>query len=184
MTAAAALSACTVSIGGPGTPTVPTVTSQPPERVLGPDGIGPLKVGMTLEKAERTGEFERRKENPDACMSYTGENGIVVGWSGRLGISSLTADNVRTPEGIGPGSTYAEVTAAYPELAEPGDMPYDDQLRMMSVIWTSVPDRPKAMYAIRFDTSRWTSRGDLTRAELDRTEVQLVVLKLKANQKC
>ncbi|MFF3331503.1 hypothetical protein ACFYWX_18345 [Streptomyces sp. NPDC002888] len=168
------------SLDGPGPVLAsPPVSSAPSERTLGPDGIGPFEVGMSLDEAEATGQFEARDEDPKACMTHTSPDDIRVGWSSKLGITTLTAENVRTPEGIGAGSTFAEVKRAYPKPAEAGDMPFDEQLAMMGVIWTAVPDRPDNMYAIKFDTSHLAGR-----AQFDQATVQVVMLKLVAEQNC
>ncbi|MGW0824025.1 hypothetical protein [Streptomyces sp. NPDC002845] len=179
-----ALTGCevTVSVGNSSSsPSAPAPgASDASSRVLGPDGIGPLKIGMPLDEAEATGEFEHGEEDPEACMSHTSDNGIVMLWSSKRGIYSLTAENARTPEDIGPGSTFADVKQAYPTPAEADDMSYDDQLSFMGTVWTSVPDRPKAMYAIAFDRSTVTRDA----ATLDTARVLAVHLKLKAEQNC
>lgn len=163
---------------GPGGLFASPVTSEAPARVLGPDGLGPLRIGMTLDEAAATGAFDKRAETKGACMSDTGTNRITVGWSGRLGISRLTADNVHTPEGIGAGSTYAQVKKAYPKPAYPQDGSLDEDISLMGTVWTAVPNRPKAMYVFRFvpDT--------VVRGHLDAAKVQIVVLKLKAERNC
>ncbi|WP_426569356.1 hypothetical protein [Streptomyces canus] len=175
------LAGCGFDLDGPGPAPAPEVTSAPSdasERTLGPDGVGPFRLGMSLDEAEATGAWERRAENPEACMADTGTDGITVGWSGELGVHSLTAENARTPEGIGPGSTYADVRRVHPEPSDPDDT-LDEQLALLGTVWTAVPGHPDNMYAIKFDTSRLTHRGRPGSAT-----VQVVVLKLKANERC
>jgi len=173
------LTGCDITVGGEGlTAEAQQPTSAPSERVIGPDGLGPFKVGMTLQEAVATGEFKKEKEDPEACMGYTTDDDIRVGWSGRLGVTSVSAENVRTPEGIGPGTTFAKVVRTY-ERAEADDPPLDEAIPVIGTIWTSVPDRPKNMYAIKFDMA-----GVANRDQLFQAPVQVVVLKLKAEQNC
>lgn len=180
LTAIAVLTGCDITVGGEGlTAEAPQVASAPPsERVIGPDGLGAFKVGMTLDEAVATGEFEKDKEDPEACMGYTTDDDIRVGWSGKLGVTSVTAENVRTPEGVGPGTTFAEVVRTY-ERAEADDPPLDEAIPVIGTIWTSVPGRPENMYAIKFDMT-----GVADRDQLFNAPVQVVQLKLKAEQNC
>ncbi|MEV6180718.1 hypothetical protein [Streptomyces sp. NPDC052015] len=104
-------------------------------------------------------------------------HGRLVGRA-ELGVHSLTAENARTPEGIGPGSTYADVRRVYPEPSDPDDT-LDEQLALLGAVWPAVPGHPDTMYAITFDTSRLTDRRRLGSAT-----VQVVVLKLKADERC
>ncbi|WP_101385877.1 hypothetical protein [Streptomyces sp. TLI_146] len=175
--AAVAMSGCDIAIGGGSAgPADPAGGGN--ARTLGPEGLGPFKLGMTLDQAEATGEWKRRKETVGACMSDTGSSGITVGWSGRLGISSLTADNVRTPEGIGTGSTFAEVKAAYRRPVD-GTGTLEEDAQLMGTVWTAVPGNPKAMYAILFNIG-----GGMAPDHVEGATVRLVVLKLKAEQRC
>ncbi|OIJ62991.1 hypothetical protein [Streptomyces mangrovisoli] len=181
--AAVLLAGCAPAIGsgddaGGSLPGISVVHSTPPPRVLGPDGLSKLRVGMTLDQAEATGEWKRREESVGSCMSDTGTNGITVGWSGKLGITYLTADNVHTPEGIGAGSTFAQVRAAYPKSALDDGDSLQESLELIGTVWTQVPHRPKLMYVFLF------ARNTVRRGDLDHARVQLVELKQKAEQRC
>ncbi|MBT2493491.1 hypothetical protein J7E96_34330 [Streptomyces sp. ISL-96] len=178
LAAAVALAGCEISLRDNDFPSPSPVPSATTSRTLGPDGLGELTVGMTLDEAAATGEFERRPDKPGTCMSDVGTNGIRVGWSGKLGITSLTAEDVRTPEGIGAGSTFAEVKRAYPEPADDLAGTLDEQIAVIGTIWTAVPGRPDSMYVFQFDPAT------RTRADLGRAKVGIVVLKLKAERRC
>ena len=101
--------------------------------VLGPDGVGALRLGMSPQEVEATGEatstqgsahdwwdpgcevldFEQGRFDED---DPSDQNGRVSPDQGLEQIRA-TAD-MATPEGIGIGSTIPEVLAAYPELDE------------------------------------------------------------------
>ena len=97
--------------------------------VFGPDGYGGLKLGMTLEQALASGEI-----SPDAdeeisapaefasgCVHFVLRAHPDAGGFVTLtdGVAILFADeDMRTPEGIGIGSTVEEFKAAYPDYHE------------------------------------------------------------------
>lgn len=105
----------------------PSVQSEPSRTlVLGPDGVGPIKLGMTHQavaasKAAETFVGSRHDGWPRGCriVVYRPEalgqldtvNGSV---SRQAGLEQLSAtDLMVTPEGIGLGSTLSEVRVAY-----------------------------------------------------------------------
>lgn len=190
----ALLAGCTVTVGG-GTPAAPAASRSPspswyvvkqptPPREIGPEGLAGLDVGMTIDEAVATGQFERPDTIPPACDSATGLNGITVGYSRALGITSLTAENLHTPEGIHTGSTFDDVVRAYPHPADPvpagtdARSAYLDDLTLFGAVWASVPGRKDASYIFMFD------RRGLTRATADRATVGIIRLKLKADVDC
>ena len=138
-------------------------------RTLGPAGLGEFRIGMPLKDAEATGQFQHGREQPGSCMSTTNGQGITMTWSGKYGITMLTADNVRTPEGIGVGSTYAEVKRTYPLSSDPLAGTLDEQFSVAHVVYVQVPNNAAAAYAIQFDKT---------------ARVRLILLKLKAQRDC
>jgi hypothetical protein len=91
--------------------------------MIAPGGIGPVRVGMTVEEAEATGYFEPYEEIADDMCKHDHaliqwkdprtdthtvriEKGSVIS----LGVSGDT----ETAEGVGVGSSYEEVLTAYP----------------------------------------------------------------------
>ncbi|MEV0388819.1 hypothetical protein [Nonomuraea sp. NPDC050643] len=102
---------------------------------LGPYGYGTLKLGMTAAKARATGRITRKtvgdsprctgwdlKENP------YGEYRVGVYISKRRGLAMIVAPpGLRTPQGIGLGSSRTRLKAAYPRLRRgPGGYPTAD----------------------------------------------------------
>jgi hypothetical protein len=132
---------------------------------------------MTLDEAEATGQFERPTTKPSKCNSVTGLNGISVGFSPTYGVTSLTAENLHTPEGITAGSTFDDVLRTYPTPMDP-DSTYVEDLMMFGDVWTAVPGRPDAEYVFVFD------RKGLTQATAPRAKVLYVLLKLRAERNC
>jgi hypothetical protein len=120
----------TPSVTPPATPS-PAATASPTstsdagpmseETVLRPDGVGDLELGMSAQQALATGQVDR-----DVSM-VTGEEtlvadqdslpGVIVSYSpGRDAITGFMVKRgspIQTPEGIGVGSSAADVRAAY-----------------------------------------------------------------------
>jgi hypothetical protein len=104
--------------------------SQNTSQVLGPDGYGDLKLGMTAAEVDATGlaTLQPYADPGAACqtMSIAGWgqtvnptiSGDVHGFVSKLhGLAIIYAQpGMHTPEGIGVGSTVAEVKAAYGDL--------------------------------------------------------------------
>lgn len=99
-----------------GTPRAPVGT------VLGPDGYGKLKLGMTADQALATHEVAPGADTPGPTYCapyYLADHGEQprVQVSPKVGVASIDAfSGMRTPEGIGLGSTMAQVKTAYPNL--------------------------------------------------------------------
>lgn len=153
----------------PGVPPAPVTPSPSPQAtdfqaaaapVLGPDGYGELKLGMSFSAAVETGSLEAERAAPppvDGCRTYQLAEGdwavreVVV--SDDRGIVTFSASGARTPEGIGAGSSTGEVEQAYPEVARGsatysaptgsgGDYVFyvaDDQVDSVQLIAPAVP---------------------------------------------
>lgn len=109
----------------------PTVPRSPDQFVLAPGAVGPVKAGMSKAEALATGYFNAdvpsegcegvkmrlawKDDYADSFDVYTLRNGEITS----IGV---LADGITTADGIGKGSTYDEVRAAYPEeqLVEAG----------------------------------------------------------------
>ncbi|MFI7430368.1 hypothetical protein ACIBPB_25530 [Micromonospora sp. NPDC049836] len=104
-----------------GAPAPAPADAAAPSTVLGPDGLGALKLGMSKKAAEATGLITAFA-NPDPSVAsdcparakLKDEKGLVW-WSTRLGVAAIEVpEGIRTAEGIGVGSTRDSVGRAYP----------------------------------------------------------------------
>jgi hypothetical protein len=94
--------------------------------VLGPTGLGALKLGMTSKKATATGLIVAWNGTPGAGCGLRshleaahgvgdGNDGTVL-YSGDTGVEVIDAyPGISTPEGIHLGSTKAQMLKAYPD---------------------------------------------------------------------
>lgn len=151
----------------PGSTGVPSASTSPESSyqavsgpVLGPDGYGSLRLGMSFTDAAATGELAVDAGTPppaEGCGSYQLTEGdsavreVVV--SAEQGIVTFSASAATTPEGIGAGSRLEQVRQAYPQAAR-GSVTYsaptgsggsyvfyvaDDQVDSMQLIASAVP---------------------------------------------
>ncbi|MEV6596962.1 hypothetical protein AB0M36_08885 [Actinoplanes sp. NPDC051346] len=107
-------------------PITPTNADQPASAklVLGPTGLGALKLRMTAKQAQATGMIRLfAKPSDGGCGSSLlkgstsdPSNQIDVYHSANFGVVMIAAyGKIRTPEGIGLGSSEAEVKRTYPD---------------------------------------------------------------------
>jgi hypothetical protein len=132
----------------------PSPTATPPpttvgSKVIGPFGLGKLRLGMTRAQALATGEVAsiETPQNGDTCSlihlakktgSASGADGY---WSQQYGIVSIVAPaGFKTPEGIGIGSTIADVEHAYPAITYTLSSRQDAGPRVIA------PGNPSAQY--------------------------------------
>ena len=149
------------SQSGPTTTRLPTETAVAPvtassqpsagteSQVVGPDGYHGLKLAMSADQALRTGVVIADGPLPEPCGYYRfrtsppGSTDVLV--SVRLGIVLIDPrDGVHTPEGVGTGSSRADLQAAYPNVRFDGSG---------TVASTSVPGSPNSLYRFDLDSN-------------------------------
>ncbi|GAA2378818.1 hypothetical protein GCM10010404_38880 [Nonomuraea africana] len=119
---------------------------------LGPYGYGKVKLGMSFKQAKATGKVALKWGDKDSgCSGWdlkaypTGKDSVGLYISKRRGVAVIfAAKGMKTPEGVGIGSTMKQVKAAYPKVRTPrGLNPH-----------VSVPGNPKAHYTFFADKGR------------------------------
>ncbi|MFF3671794.1 hypothetical protein [Microtetraspora malaysiensis] len=110
---------------------------------FGPFGYGGVQLGMTLKQAEATNKIVKTPYRGYTCSGWAlkahppGRDSVGLYISKKLGVAAIFAPKgVKTPEGIGIGSTMKQVRKAYPQLDTTGNYPV-----------AAVPGNPKAMFA-------------------------------------
>ncbi|WP_157412767.1 hypothetical protein [Aeromicrobium sp. Root236] len=112
------------------TTATPTPTQATPEApgsssdlVIKPGAIGPVNAGITKDEAVATGLFDADVKGVEGCTfelqwkkEFAGVD-VLTREDGSIGSLGVTAVGPKTEEGIGVGSTLADVKAAYPELS-------------------------------------------------------------------
>ena len=137
----------------PTSPTPAHSTSRPPSAlILGPHGLGALKLGMTSKQATATGLINPwRGKEAAGCSLYSNlkaapTDGGNVEFGGTLGVEAIDAyGDVGTPEGIHIGSSKAAMLKAYPDWAN-AELPDDPHADGRG--YPAVPGNSKAVYRI------------------------------------
>jgi len=124
--------------------------------VLGPSGLGKLKLGMTTKQATATGLIApwKKTQNNTDCSQETdllagpgGQGGATgfVYYSTAMGVQIIDGyPGVRTPEGIRFGSTRAQVQKAYADGQEYEGFRF----------YTKVPGNDHAYYRIEIENGK------------------------------
>lgn len=122
------------------------------EWTLGPDGFGPMRIGMTFEEAREVAGPALQPTDPALLASeecdqvpLPGRPGVALMFvGGVLHRIDVFRPGVRTAAGVGPGDPVAKVEQAYPGLAR---MPnrYDGSEEYLTV-------GPRQGRALRFET--------------------------------
>lgn len=125
-----------------------------PATTIGPDGWGPLRIGMTrAEVVAAAGEDANPDAvggpNPDECDEFRpaqAPRGLLVmledGILTRISLSEGTG--IRTAAGIGVGDPAAAVAAAHGEQAVTTPHKYQDPPARYIAVWRAAPPAPDA----------------------------------------
>ncbi|GAA3230126.1 hypothetical protein [Nonomuraea helvata] len=120
-------------------------TTQAAGTTLGPYGYGKVRLGMTEKQARATGQIVlKMAAEAGSCSGWdlkahpSGKNAVGLYISKKKGVALISAPKgVKTPEGIGVGSTMTQIKKAYPNVKTPQD----------GYPSVRVPGNPKAYYA-------------------------------------
>ena len=162
-----------------------TVTTRP-ERLtsdsrLSLDGIGPVRVGMTLAEASAAGGVplrlfdqppgpECRYAGPERGSALGDELGFMVyeGRIVRIDVGVMGPDRIRTVSGIGKGATEAEVLRTYPGRIRTEAHPYvqggkwliympaDASYRHLTMVFEVVEGRVMTFRSGYLEPTLWT----------------------------
>jgi hypothetical protein len=109
--------------------------------VLTPDGLGPLKIGMTLAEVVAAGGIDNVGEGPSEPCEQFELLGHRDAWAmfddGRLSrISVHGASSLRTEDNLGVGATVTQVKAAHGPALQVEAHAYDGPEALYLTAWT------------------------------------------------
>ncbi len=123
---------------------------------FGPFGYGGVKLGMTAKQAKATKKIVRKDIPASTCSGWdlkahpTGSDAVGLYISKKLGVALISAPKgVKTPQGIGIGSTKKQLEKAYAkvETAESG------------YLVAAVPGNAKASYNFQLSKGKVYEMG-------------------------
>jgi hypothetical protein len=135
------------------------------------EGIGPVKIGMTVQEAERalgakldaiSPEFSKecwvtsRSDKKDPVIQYIVEDRNIAAIDVYPRVAEtfpIPIPSIETPEGIGVGSTEEKIRRAYGKSAKKERAPYFDETDKDPEYWIHVdnPDKKLGMiFVVRY----------------------------------
>lgn len=158
---------------------------------LGPAGLDKLRLGMSEQEADATGETLRADPKTRGTAPCAGQevNGVTIHISRDHGIVGLSGplDRTRTAEGVGAGATVADITKVYRTLEHPQLGSAKQQVNLFGEFSAPVPGNPKAVYRFIFATFELRAGGSgdgPTGLGADRTHVKHILLSLRDQDDC
>lgn len=154
------LTGCGAGGDAPVAPQPPATSVAGSADVLGPKGYQDLELGQTFQEAMATGKVTKEEGGEGFGYALTGHASTTFCLTPEGGLMAILSSDpaLQTPEGIGVGSTRAEVLGAYPKAA-------------------GYPEGPAAKAGIVK-----VALGDhrLYEIDLEKDQVSMVILRLEA----